>query len=195
MNNEKLKKSGLEDWLNQLDDETRKSEILEEFYDGDFTDFYGKELGVYEFQEGLGLCGILLPTGHFLKCHDRQHSLIGSLLNENEKFLSIYFSSKLIFDNDSSVFSLHLENNGDSFDSNFTRDRVICNLNLSEKPSDLDGKILITQSQVDFISNNYHYMNKSQKEMLCIKFLGMAKISDVFLQDLIADDNYVLSNN
>ena len=189
MNNDKLKISGLEDWLNQLNDDKRKTEILGDFHSEDFTDFYGKELGTYEFQEGLGLCGILLPTGHFLKCHDRQHSLIGSLLNENEKILSIYFSSRLIFDKDNSVFSLHLENKGGNFD----RKRVLCNLNLGEKISESEEKTIITQSQVDFISKHYHFMNQSQKEMLSIKFLDMLEISDAFSKNLIADDIYVLS--
>lgn len=193
MNNEKLKMSGLEDWLNQLNDEKRKIEILEDLHHENFTDFYRKELGVYEFQEGLGLCGILLPTGHFLKCHDRQHSLIASLLNENEKFLSIYFSSRLIFDNDKSVFSLHIDNNSDKFNDGFTREKVICNLQLAEKANDLNGKVLITQSQVNFIKNHYHFMNTSQKEMISIKFLKKIKMSNTFSEDLIRDNHCILS--
>lgn len=191
---EKLKLSGIEEWVNNIKNEDRKKEILEDFFSEDFVDFYGKELGVYEFQESLGLCGILLPSGHFLKCRDCQHNLLSSLLNTEEQFLSIYFSSRL-FKDDMSVFSHHLNNNGSKHDSSFARERFLINLNISKDLSNFNNKTIVTQSQIKFLEKNYKYLNKSQKEMISTAFFRMGKLSENFSIDLVDSNYLIISDN
>lgn len=188
MNEQLFISSGIKSWLNTLEDEMRKKEILEDMFEGDFTDFLGQELNSYEFEEGIGLCGILLPTGHFLKCKDRQHSLLSSILSTEEQFYSIFFSSKL-YKEDNSVFSHYLHNCRARFDSNFHRDKFVCKL---ENPSSYDNKIIITEEQVEFLEDHYKFLNEYQQTMICDSMLKIFDTGEEFKKENIALKRYAV---
>lgn len=188
MNKQIFISSGIESWLNTIEDELRKKEILEDMFEGDFTDFLGQDLKRYDFQEGIGLCGILLPTGHFLKCKDRQHSLLSSILTTEEQFYSIFFSSKL-FKEDNSIFSHYLHNNRSKYDDNFHRDKFVCKL---ENPSSYDNKIIITEEQVEFLESHYKFLNEYQKIMISGSMLDSLDVPEEFKAENVDKKHYAI---
>lgn len=156
--------SGIKEWIQTINDEERKKLIVNDFYDNDFVDFFGDALKTYSFEKDKGICGILLPNGLFLKCHDKQHNLLSSLCNQEELFLSIYFSSKLN-KNDESVFSHHVHNS--NYDTSLLKDRVLLKYKLENV-----NKTIVTNEQLLFIENNFAYLNNSQRKLLLTSFFN-----------------------
>lgn len=183
--------TGIQAWLDALDDEVRTKETIDEVEQEDFRDFFGKRLGSYEFEEGKGLCGILTPTGHFIQCHDRQHSLVSELLKSDELFLTIFFSSKLS-EGDMSVYTHHIDNSTVHSDRNFRKERFLANLGLYEKKNELLKKILVTEGQVEFIEKNYVYLNESQKQMLTVMLTEDSDETSEFKGKDINDKYYII---
>lgn len=162
--------NGIQEWLDALGDVERAKEVEEKMGQADFRDFFGKPLGTYDFEEGKGICGILLGTGQFLKCRDTQHTLLASMLNRQELFLSIFFSSELRGD-DMSVFTHNLYNSRSLGVENYIKATHLHNIGVSE-PLELSEKVVITDKQLDFIEKNYRYMDVSLKESLSVHVLG-----------------------
>lgn len=187
MDNQTFTQSGLETWIKTLKNE-RALEVSEICSAEDFIDFYGRQLISYEFEENKGICGVLLPSGDFIKCYDSQHSLVSELLTLEEKFLSIFFSSKLTSD-DQSTMSFNLNNNSSPFDSTLTRARAMISLGL-DKNSDALISTIVTSKQVEFIENHFKYMNPFQQKMVSLYFLE--RKSEEFSVDKIRDDYYIL---
>lgn len=179
-----LESTGIKDWLASLQSPFRVQEILEDISSDDFTDFFGRPLGTYELEEGKGICGVLLPSGHLIKCHDRQHSLVTSLLTSEEKFYAMFFSSRL-FPEDESVVTHNLDNNRQVMGDSIMRDRFVLKL---ENPHSFDKSIIVTKQQVEFLEQHYKYLNKSQKIMVSTGFFGEYDALETFNPANIEDD-------
>jgi hypothetical protein len=51
------------------------------------------KLTQYKFQEGMGISGVLLPSGEFTKCGNAEHYIAAEQIDFEEQKKSVYFSS------------------------------------------------------------------------------------------------------